>query len=207
MALWAAISAMMIAIGLYWAIDVYSHRATDWPALLKKAIPSGLIAGAVSGKCCPGNIGTFTISTGFIGATYISSGMLGDYGLPAGVGFVLFNSESRGTESGNCWSRRWCNRGLWISACGGIISKYSWSHGRYWNSRCSTWPLPDHSRGAVSLSLPRKLTGRGTKQVNLRLGAPPFLLGVVKMISSYMEYPTMQCPYGSTKVKSKEPIT
>jgi len=49
-ALWAAVVGMVIAIGLFWAIDVYSRRLTDWPALLKKAIPSGLIAGAISGS-------------------------------------------------------------------------------------------------------------------------------------------------------------
>jgi len=47
--LWAAIAGMLIAIGLFWAIDVYSRRQTDWALLLKKSVPSGLAAGALSG--------------------------------------------------------------------------------------------------------------------------------------------------------------
>jgi hypothetical protein len=49
MALMAAIVAMVIAIGLTWAIDIYSHKQTDWPILLQKSIPVGFIAGAISG--------------------------------------------------------------------------------------------------------------------------------------------------------------
>jgi hypothetical protein len=48
-ALWAALCATIISIGLRWAIDFYNHRQTDWSVLLWKAIPSGLIAGAISG--------------------------------------------------------------------------------------------------------------------------------------------------------------
>jgi len=48
-AVWAAIFSMFIATGLFYAIDLYGRRKTNWPELLKKSIPSGLIAGAVSG--------------------------------------------------------------------------------------------------------------------------------------------------------------
>jgi Ca-activated chloride channel family protein len=48
-ALWAAISAAVISIGLYFAIDVYSHRQTDWLKLLKNAVPWGILAGLISG--------------------------------------------------------------------------------------------------------------------------------------------------------------
>jgi hypothetical protein len=47
--IWAALAAMVIAIGLFWAIWVYNRRQTDVWDLLKKAVPSGFIAGAVSG--------------------------------------------------------------------------------------------------------------------------------------------------------------
>lgn len=47
--IWAALSAMVIAIGLFWAIRVYNRRQTDLWGLLKRAVPSGFIAGAASG--------------------------------------------------------------------------------------------------------------------------------------------------------------
>jgi hypothetical protein len=47
--IWAALAAMVIAIGLFWAIRVYNRRQTDLWGLLKRAVPSGFIAGAASG--------------------------------------------------------------------------------------------------------------------------------------------------------------
>ena len=48
-ALWAGLSSAVIATGLFWAIDIYGRRKADWPALLRKALPAGFVAGAVSG--------------------------------------------------------------------------------------------------------------------------------------------------------------
>jgi hypothetical protein len=48
-ALWAGVFATVISLGLHWAIDVYSRRKTNLGVLLKKAVPMGFIAGAVSG--------------------------------------------------------------------------------------------------------------------------------------------------------------
>jgi hypothetical protein len=48
-AIWAGIFSIFIATGLFYAIDLYSRRKTDWYGLLKKSIPAGFIAGAVSG--------------------------------------------------------------------------------------------------------------------------------------------------------------
>ena len=47
--IWAGLFSAVIAVGLYWAIDVYSHRLITWPRLLNKGIPVGFIAGAISG--------------------------------------------------------------------------------------------------------------------------------------------------------------
>jgi hypothetical protein len=48
-ALWAGIFSIFIATGLFDAIDIYCRRKTDWLELLKKSVPSGFIAGAISG--------------------------------------------------------------------------------------------------------------------------------------------------------------
>ena len=49
MAIYAGLFSAVIATGLYWAIDVYSHRMTDWQKLLKQGVPVGFVAGAISG--------------------------------------------------------------------------------------------------------------------------------------------------------------
>ena len=48
-ALWAGVFATVLSMGLHWAIDVYSRRKTELGGFLKKAVPMGFIAGAVSG--------------------------------------------------------------------------------------------------------------------------------------------------------------
>jgi hypothetical protein len=48
-ALWAGLFSVMIATGLFYAIETYSRRNIDWAALFKKSIPAGFIAGIVSG--------------------------------------------------------------------------------------------------------------------------------------------------------------
>lgn len=48
-AIWAAISAAIISIGLFGAIIIYNRGTFDWVSLVKTAVPSGLIAGAISG--------------------------------------------------------------------------------------------------------------------------------------------------------------
>ena len=47
--IWAAVAATVIAIGLFWSIRIYNRRQTDLGPLLKRAVPSGFIAGAASG--------------------------------------------------------------------------------------------------------------------------------------------------------------
>jgi MFS family permease len=48
-ALWAGLFSAVIATGLFYAIDIYGRRKANWVGLLKKSIPAGFIAGAVSG--------------------------------------------------------------------------------------------------------------------------------------------------------------
>jgi hypothetical protein len=47
--LWAALAAMVISVGLFWANRIYDHKENAWRELFRRAIPSGLIAGAASG--------------------------------------------------------------------------------------------------------------------------------------------------------------
>ena len=47
--LFTALTGMMISIGLFWATRVYNRRTPDLWDLLKKSVPSGFIAGAISG--------------------------------------------------------------------------------------------------------------------------------------------------------------
>jgi Ca-activated chloride channel family protein len=48
-ALWAGVFTTVISLGLHWAIDVYSRRQNDLMLLIKKSVPMGFLAGAVSG--------------------------------------------------------------------------------------------------------------------------------------------------------------
>jgi len=48
-ALWAGLFSAVIATGLFYAIDIYGRRKADWGGLLKRSLPAGFIAGAISG--------------------------------------------------------------------------------------------------------------------------------------------------------------
>lgn len=48
-AIWAGLFSVMIASGLYYAIEIYSRRKVDWRGLFKKSIPAGFVSGAISG--------------------------------------------------------------------------------------------------------------------------------------------------------------
>jgi hypothetical protein len=84
-ALWAALAAMVIAIGLYWAINVYSHRKTDWPVLLKKAIPAGLVAGAISGSVAQAIFGLLQFQSGSLMQLTFQAGCWGIMGCLLGL--------------------------------------------------------------------------------------------------------------------------
>lgn len=49
MSLWAAVGAALISLGLFGAIIIYNRSTFDWISLIKTSIPSGFIAGAISG--------------------------------------------------------------------------------------------------------------------------------------------------------------
>jgi len=49
-ALWAGLFSILIATGLFYAIETYSRRNVDWVVLFKKSIPAGFISGVVSGS-------------------------------------------------------------------------------------------------------------------------------------------------------------
>jgi len=48
-AVWAGLFSAVIATGLFYAIEIYGRRKGDWGELLKKSIPAGFVAGAISG--------------------------------------------------------------------------------------------------------------------------------------------------------------
>ena len=48
---------MLISIGLFWAIELYNRKQTAIWNLLKKAVPSGFIAGVISGCIAQGIFG------------------------------------------------------------------------------------------------------------------------------------------------------